>query len=679
MATTLAPSAYPVRFQTLVEFRYPYGPNWPDWTGGVGGQANPKGITYNATINKLIVHVAPNSASIQGILRSVNLSLTSYGAHDRFGSIATDASLESKLIAVPPSGPPVASAGFTADDVFVPTTTTNNQVARVNSAGTVLNANFYSQGSGSYGPWGGLAFDTAGTKFGGDLLIHWFVWSGGVTSSQLWRVNGAGTKSQVGGDLSSLGRPEGLVVAPASGFGPHSGKALIGIEGSGNPDTQSGKIYAVDQTTQTEFANIGFTAETLLIAPAYGGTLFVCELNFFGQRDNRVMMVPASQWLARRGRLIVFNELGAEFWEVFYDSASSDYKQRNIGRSPGPWSTSGWTEAQGTEIEAGCFAVLPPTEPDWGSYATVNPAYSGFRAKGPPALARTGNELHFFAVSTGAGGYGADKVHRARYNLSTSSWLSDWQVVSNTTVASPDIAAAYHEGRILVFAATSGTAQNISWLDAGSIPGTWLTVATAPSSGATLSAPAAAVANGRLVVMARWAEQNAFVVSELPAGGFLAGVRAFSDFSTVPNSNHDSLTGPGVGYFQGELWLLKVLSSKIYASALWSETPPHIAAGWTEWGEIPTDGSTPRTAHLVATTSGGLLATCRGVDSGGSYGAPHSTVSSHLGTWLSSGWNIISGLVKDLGNPAIDANGKAHVAGRGGDDVLYFWSTTSAL
>jgi hypothetical protein len=87
-----------------------------------------------------------------------------------------------------------------------------------------------------------------------------------------------------------------------------------------------------------------------------GLSYYQAELCFDRERENRVLSVSSSQFLNRLGRMLVVNELGGELWEVAWDGAR--YTQSMAGRVPGRWSSQGFM-VQGTELEAGCFAVRP--------------------------------------------------------------------------------------------------------------------------------------------------------------------------------------------------------------------------------------------------------------------------------------------------------------------------------
>src|SRR5262249_15817979 len=77
------------------------------------------------------------------------------------------------------------------------------------------------------------------------------------------------------------------------------------------------------------------------------------------------------------------NEMTGELWEVGWDQGQQRYTQQVVGRAPGRWSTSGFGE-QGTELEAGCFAIKVPRLPNWTDWNLVP---GGFNTDRAPAAA----------------------------------------------------------------------------------------------------------------------------------------------------------------------------------------------------------------------------------------------------------------------------------------------------
>src|SRR5216683_2282038 len=104
-ATIIAPSRLPLRFSEVVNVR-----------GDFGGQlANPKGVAYHAGLDRILITVTPNPVGGRSlILQSVQPD----GTRTRFApGYSPFRDVESMLVVVPQSGPPV-DAGFVTGDVY---------------------------------------------------------------------------------------------------------------------------------------------------------------------------------------------------------------------------------------------------------------------------------------------------------------------------------------------------------------------------------------------------------------------------------------------------------------------------------------------------------------------------------------------------------------------------------
>ena len=185
LATSLAPSAFPLGFTEVVAFR-----------GDFGGTevVNPKGIAYHAALNRLIVSLSPSSFG-QGQRVQVLNSVAADGARTRFATnYQMYRDVESLVTIVPPGGPPSA-AGFTPGDVFVGRGP-GDQISRLSSAGNIVADVFVDLGTGG-GLWGGLTFDVGG-GFGGRLI-------GMTTGGKLFLVASNGVSTLLT-DLGQIGR-----------------------------------------------------------------------------------------------------------------------------------------------------------------------------------------------------------------------------------------------------------------------------------------------------------------------------------------------------------------------------------------------------------------------------------------------------------------------------------------
>jgi hypothetical protein len=124
-ATILAPSQFPLRFSEVVNVRGDF---------GAGQLANPKGIGYHASLDRILITVTPNAAWGRSIILQ---TVQPDGTRARFATgYSPFRDVESMLVVVPPAGPPL-SAGFIAGDVYV-NRGPNGEVSRLNANGGVL-------------------------------------------------------------------------------------------------------------------------------------------------------------------------------------------------------------------------------------------------------------------------------------------------------------------------------------------------------------------------------------------------------------------------------------------------------------------------------------------------------------------------------------------------------------
>lgn len=349
VAITLPPSEFPYQFTEVVSFRGDF-----DQSARPGEVVNPKGIAYHVALDRLIVSLSPFSNAAPDRSQIIN-AVGSDGTRSRFAPDYTAfRRVEAKIAIVPEAGPPIA-AGFTAGEVFIGRGP-NTQISRLSPDGEILNEIWVDFREGD-GLWGGLCFDTEG-DFGGRMIAV-------EANGKIWLVDSNGAFT-LHADLTL--RLEGVTVAPAT-FGPLARQIIVGVEGYGDDDPHGGEIYAVSKENERSLlANIGFAAENVCFVPQHSGTYYQTQLAFDSERDNRLLAVSSSQFLNRLGRLIVNNEITGELWEVAWDG--SRYTQQRVGTVPGRWTTSGFN-VQGTELEAGCFAVKTTRIPDWTDWSPV--------------------------------------------------------------------------------------------------------------------------------------------------------------------------------------------------------------------------------------------------------------------------------------------------------------------
>jgi len=338
-AIILPPSAFPLHFTMEVRF--------PGEIFGTNNRANPKGIHYHQQRKEFIVSVTnqnTNTFDRTQILNTAKLDGTRAAFAPDYTSFR---GVESEIAIVPPSGPPI-NAGFVAGEIFVGRGR-DGEISRLSAAGMVIADVFTTVPVMNQSLWGALCFDTHGS-FGGRLIAV-------TTLGLIFLVNADGTfampapYNDLSGNPPVIRRAEGAGVAPAT-FGPHAGHLIIGVEGEagvgggdGNADPESGKVYAVSNNPADPpvlLADVGFMAESIAFVPPRGGTYAQAELAFDRDRENRVLIASASQFIGRVGRLIVASEITGEFTEVNWDGVQ--YTQSFIGRAPGPWTSEGFNQ-----------------------------------------------------------------------------------------------------------------------------------------------------------------------------------------------------------------------------------------------------------------------------------------------------------------------------------------------
>ena len=590
-ATTIAPSQFPLRFSEVVNVRGDF---------GTGQLANPKGVAYHAGLDRVLVTVTPNAIVGRSlILQAVQVD----GTRTRFApGYSPFRDVESMLVVVPPSGPPVES-GFIAGDIYV-NRGPNGEISRLDASGTVLADVWVDLQSA--GLWGGLSFDKVGT-FGGRLLAA-------DVNGKIFLVDSGARVTQLVDLAARVGVPmrlEGMAVAPAA-FGPLGGQVIVGIEGTGDDDPQSGKVYAVDATgAPTLLADIGYCAENIAFVPASGGTFYHTQLSFERERENKLLAASASQFLARSGRMLVTNEMSGDLWEVAWDGMQ--YTQSLAGRAPERWTSEG-LDVQRTELEHADFAVHAPLLPSWTNWSAV-PGGATTDVK-PNACVDSAGNLHLFAK-----GINDRKIYMQSMWGGSEAWTGWIEVPPGGQTTYHSLGSALHETSLHLFAVrddghivhkrvfiAGGPATNEPWVE---VPGGFVTNA----------AVSAAVATGRLVLCAK-GNDNQLYINELACGG-----RSWSGWSLVPGGGHTD-ANPTVVNFQDELYLLikGLTSDRILTMARAAD-----GLSWSEWAELPGSGRTD--AGMAAVSANGqCYVAVKGLNN-----APWINIASSTGTW--SGWS----------------------------------------
>lgn len=624
LAVKLDPSPFPYQFTELVNVRGDF-----DQSVGRGEVVNPKGLAYHPQLDRLLVSLSPNNVAEEPRIQHLNV-VDRLGGRQRFAPDYTMfRAVESKIVVVPLSGPPV-DAGFTPGEIFVgrgPST----ELSRLSATGEVLADVFAEFGPGG-GLWGGLAFDTGGS-FGGQLIAV-------GAEGKIFLVTARGEITEL---LDLELRLEGAAVAPPT-FGPLAGQLIVAVEGYGDHDLRGGEIYAVSATgTVTLLANIGYAAEHVEFIPAQGGTYYQTELSFDRERENRIFSASASQFLIRAGRMIVVNEMTGELHEVGWDG--TQYTQQSVGTVPGRWSSSGYF-IQGTELEAGCFAVNAPVVPDWNYWSLVPGELRTDRA--PAATTSVRGQLYVLTSNQSNRRVNTNKLPKDQQEWR--GW-ADEPTAAQRLATPHALACTQHNAQLYAFAVQSdGRIKQRAIADANDEPTEqpWQDV---PGGMLTNTAVASAVVNGRLVLCAL-GQEGGIYLNELAPGG-----RYWSGWYQIPGGGSTDVT-PTVATFQDELYVFIKgrTSRRILVKAR------SVDGVWTPWAEVPGAGRTD--APIAATQAGGQLYLF--IKQPETL-APWVNIASATGTW--SGWlPIPSGGSTDQALATTTLDNRVYLLAKGIDD-----------
>ncbi len=633
LAIKLAPSPFPYQFTEVVNFRGDF-----DQTVRPGEVVNPKGIAYHPQLERLLVSLSPYNIGDEPRIQQLNL-VDRHGARQRFAPAYTMfRSVESKIAVVPLSGPPVA-AGFTPGEIFVGRGP-HTQVSRLAANGDVLADVFADLGPGG-GLWGALTFDTEGS-FGGQLIAA-------GAEGKVFLISATGEFTEF---IDLQMRLEGAAVAPPT-FGPLDQHLLIGVEGYSDHDPHGGEIYAIHPSgAVTLLANIGYAAEHLEFIPAKSGTYYQTELCFDRERENRVLCVSSSQFLNRLGRLIVVNELTGELTEVAWDGAR--YTQQSVGTVPGRWSSAGFF-IQGTELEAGCFAVNAPVVPNWADWSLLPGNLVTDRA--PAATADVYGDLFVFTSSQNNRRVFQNRLRRE--DPFWEGWEEEEAVPTQPLVTPHALSCAQHNAVVYAFAVLGdGRIQCRSVVSAhpAFTEQPWHDV---PGGMLTNTAVASGIVNGRLVLCALGQDQGIYL-NELQPGG-----RYWSGWYQIPGGGRTDVT-PTVTAFQDELYIfIKGLTSRRILVKARS-----VDGVWSPWAEVPGAGRTDAPITAV-NAQGQLYLFIKQPETR----APWANIASATGTW--SGWLAIpNGGSTDTALASTTVDGQVYLFAKGIDDRRVYVRTT---
>ena len=445
-------------------------------------------------------------------------------------------------------------------------------------------------------------------------------------------------------------RVEGIAVAP-SAFGPLGGQIIVGVEGIDDEDQQSGKVYAIGASgVPTLLADIGYCAENIAFVPTSGGTFYHTQLSFERERENKLLAVSASQFLARAGHMLVTNEMSGDLWEVAWDG--THYTQSLAGRAPERWSSEG-RDVQGTELEHADFAVRAPSLPSWTNWSPV-PGGGTTDAK-PNACVDFSGNLHLLAKGINDG-----RIYMQSMWGATEIWSGWVEVPPTGQTTRHSLGSALHETSFHVFAVTdagnivhkrvfvgNGPLTNEPWVE---VPGGFLTNA----------AVSAAVATGRLVLCAKGWDKHLYI-NELACGG-----RSWSGWSSVPGGGQTN-ANPTLVNFQDELYVfIKGLSSNRILATVRSAD----GNSWSEWAELPGAGLTNAGMAAVSANRQCYVAVK------GLHNTPWINIASNTGTW--SGWSELPNPgTTDVALGAVAIGARIYLFAKGiNDRELYMRRTT---
>lgn len=636
IAVTLPPSDNPYTFVEVTAFR-------GDFDSSLGF-SNPKGVAYHPALDRLIVSIAPSG--FQGGQTQILNLVAADGTRTRFApGFQMYREVESKIVIVPESGPPV-DAGFTPGEIFVGRGP-NTEISRLSANGDVL-ADVFTKLSPNSSLWGGLAFDTEG-QFGGRMIAV-------ETDGKIYLVSPNGSAELL---IDMHLRLEGVAVAPTT-FGPLAKQIIVGCEGYGDDDPHGGEIYAISKDlTVTLLADIGFAAEDIRFIPQAGATFYQTQICFDRERENRLFSVSSSQFLLRYGKMIVNNEMTGELWEIGWDGQR--YTLQLAGRVPGRWSTQGFN-LQGTELEAGCFAIKKPQIPQWTDWAFIPGTFLTDRA--PAAATDPSGEVLLLGK-----GSNDRSVYLNRLREPVQSALPDpegeprtwtgWQRDPLSVTTPHALSCSQHnlkmhafavkpEGNILhkPFSADDTQEAALPWQE---VPGGMLT-STAVSS---------AVVNGRLVLCALGQDRSVYL-NELAPGG-----RYWSGWQLIPGGGSTDITPTVIG-FQDELYLfIKGLTSK--RILMRTRT---LSGEWTSYGEVP--GAARTDSPITAITNAGQLYV---FIKGANDLAPYVNVASETGSW--SGWQQLPNPgATDVALAAAPSNNRVYLFAKGINNPSIFVRST---
>ncbi len=261
----------------------------------------PVGIAFNPTSGNLIVSSGwPSGASLLSVSPIT-------GAVSTFRS-GTFGPFEVKIAVSQ------GACAFTAGDVFVGNAYGLGTIGIFDSSGSTVVGSITlpapdDNPTGLHYEDMGLACDTVGTQFGGDLIAV-------TNDGRVYRINTSLTTPTLVRDFDEF--LEGVTVAPL-GFGPVGGQVIIGKEFAGT-------VVAVDNTGAFTTVMSGLQAgsgtgvEDVKFVPSIAQNYYV---DYF--QANSIVRAPAGEFVGFEGDLVVASEFPGRVDIIRFDTSSSSF------------------------------------------------------------------------------------------------------------------------------------------------------------------------------------------------------------------------------------------------------------------------------------------------------------------------------------------------------------------
>jgi hypothetical protein len=299
--------------------------------------SSPIGIDYHEPTNSVIISANYPSGNPHTFER-INFD----GTHSQFSNVS-GISNEIKIATVRSGN----VGGFTTGDLFSGNGVDGEILKISNNGATVINPWVSLTGAGNGLMRGSLHVDRTGA-WGGDLIAV-------TTAGEVWRVNSAGTPTQVADVNTHL---EGVMTVPNDPltYGPLAGKIIAGAE-------DQNRLYAFDTDGEVQFINMGFGVEDI--------DMIAAGENFFGVNygSSRILGAPAAEFAPYAGEILLTREFpvgGTGLYRLFWDGSALVTDQFTV--EPGSAVPAQWEHV--TFAPAGIVEI--PQVPEPSTYALLS-------------------------------------------------------------------------------------------------------------------------------------------------------------------------------------------------------------------------------------------------------------------------------------------------------------------